>query len=156
MLTLLYGLSIATGCTAPRWCTCLPPQEPRTHAEARQYIERAEMVFVGTVLRIETPVRQLRRASAPGPDWDHEIVTVVVRERWRGASADTLTLHNSSQPSMCGVELEVGGDYFILASPREAADSTARAPLIPWGCDQSRPATKARRIRRLLGRPLAR
>ena len=152
MLALLYGLTAAAGCIAPAWCTCLPPQEPRTPAEAREYIERAELAFVATVLRIETPAMQLRDASAPRVDWDHEVVHVVVRERWRGAPADTLTLHNSSQSSTCGVEFKAGDSYLILASRREASDSTVPAPLIPWGCDQSRPLAKAWRIRRLLRR----
>src|SRR5688572_13343027 len=155
MLGFLYGLTIAIGCVEPSWCTCLPPPEPRTPAEARQYIERAEMAFVATVLRIVSPRRQVGRSPTADSDWDHEIVTVVVRQRWHGAQADTVTLHNSSQPSMCGVEFEVGRSYFILASHREASDPSVNAPLIPWGCDQSRPAAKARRLRRLLGRPLA-
>ena len=157
MLTLLHSLTLAIGCGVhPAWCTCLPPREPRTSVEAREYIERAEMAFVATVLRIENPVASSGGVLERVASWDREIVTVEVRQRWRGAWPDTLTLHNSSQSSMCGVEFEVGRSYFILASHGERRDADGRARLIPWGCDQSRPEAKARRLRRLLGGPLER
>src|SRR5688572_2186853 len=128
MLTLLHSLTLAIGCGVhPAWCTCLPPREPRTPVEARQYIERAEMAFVATVLRIENPVASSGGVLERVASWDREIVTVEVRQRWRGAWPDTLTLHNSSQSSMCGVEFEVGRSYFILASHGERRDADGRA-----------------------------
>ena len=152
MVTLLLGIALATACDfhTPR-CTCLPPREPRTSSEARQYIEPADQAVVGTVVRIDDSMA----ARDSTMSWDVLLVTVVVRQRWRGAPIDTLVLRTSSQSSMCGVDFSVGGSYFVLANKRDAAGADVRPQWVAWGCGQSRPASKAMRLRRLLGAPLA-
>ena len=113
MLTLLHSLTLAIGCGVhPAWCTCLPPREPRTPVEARQYIERAEMAFVATVLRIENPVASsggvLERVASDDPRFPvtHGNARVRAPARCSEAGALGTTRSGDTRPSRSVIFLE--------------------------------------------------
>jgi hypothetical protein len=135
-------------CARPDGCTCLPPPEPRTPAEARAYVAGAAAVFVGTVVRVEQP--RLRALAERGPAADVVTVVLQVRARWRGPAGDRAVVVTASRATMCAVDFVVGQSYFVVAGERGAPTGPAGV----WPCGHTRPAAAARTIRKLLGRPL--
>jgi hypothetical protein len=137
-------------------CSCFPPPEPTTSAEARAYVDRADEAFVGKVLRIDAAHPRIDRPVAEQEAWDDVAVTLVVTSRWRGLRADTVVVHTSSQASMCGMDFRPSADYFVMASRVLGGPEPQTPRLEVWTCGQSRPAARATRLRALLGPPARR
>lgn len=83
-------------------CSCLPPPPPR------EALARADAVFAGTVLSVE------ERRGEGG------MATLAVRiaptRRWKGAAADTVTVHTPDNSAACGVAFTPGEAYLVYAS----------------------------------------
>jgi hypothetical protein len=131
-------------------CTCFPPRDPRTPAEARSYVEGAAAVFEGTVLRTAMPtLAETRDTVRRGL----LIVTLRVHRQWRGDMADTIVVTTPLQVTMCGADFEVGRTYFVIADAVEFLPQPAwlRAPwMSARSCGTTRLARQARAVERLL------
>src|SRR5215211_6607226 len=101
---ILISWLIADCLSAPRACSCFPPREPGTPAEARSYVEGAAAVFEGKVVRITHPTSA--QAANDTPRADLLMVTLRVSRQWRGAVRDSIVVTTSLHASMCGVHFE--------------------------------------------------
>ena|SRR5215218_9841444 len=131
-------------------CTCFPPRDPRTPAEAQAYVEGAAAVFEGTVLRIAAPTLAEVSDKVRG---DLLTVTLRVRRQWRGDIADLIVVTTPLHITMCGVDFEEGRTYFVIADAVELHPRPAwlRAPwLDARSCGTTRLARRARAIEQLL------
>ena len=152
-----FIFALAAACAPrPARCSCFPPPEPKTPAEARAYVEPADEAFVGRVVDVDASSRRFDRAAAEQEHWSHVAVTLVVTSRWRGAHTDTVVVHTSSLAEMCGMSFSLGADYFVMASRTLAGAAPQTARLGVWTCGQSRPATQAKKLLALLGSPAPR
>jgi hypothetical protein len=154
MLPIIFAFAAACA-LRPARCSCFPPPEPNTSAEARAYIDRAEEVFVGRVVGVDDPLQHPDRRPAKEDAWD-VAVTLVVTSRWRGVRADTVVVHTSALAEMCGMEFDLGADYFVLASRYQGGPAPKTTRLGVWTCGQSRPAARADNLITLLGPPARR
>ena len=152
MLHILLLAWLIGECDAPRMCSCFPPPEPETPAEARDYVEGAAAVFEGTVVRVTRATPAEVRQDLPRADL--LAVTLRVKRQWRGAVSDSIVVTTSSHASMCGVDFEEGREYFVIADAVEA-DQRPAWVAAPWlsarSCGRTRPAQRARKLERLLG-----
>jgi hypothetical protein len=148
---ILISWLIADCLTAPGACSCFPPREPSTPAEARSYVEGAAAVFEGKVVRITHPT--LEQAAQDTARVDLLMVTLRVSRQWRGAIRDSIVVTTSFHTSMCGVDFEEGRSYFVIADAVERRPGPAWLA-VPWldarPCGATRPAQEARRLKRLL------
>jgi hypothetical protein len=152
-----FILAFAATCAVrPARCSCFPPPEPTTAAEAQAYVRRAEEAFVGRVIRIDEARPQLDRPAGEQEGWDDVAVTLVVTSRWQGMPVDTVVVHTSSQASMCGMDFHLSASYFVMASREFARPQSQTSRLGVWTCGQSRPAARATRLLALLGPPAPR
>jgi hypothetical protein len=147
---------VGTCAVRPARCSCFPPPEPSTAAEARAYVERADEAFVGRVIRTIAAEPRLNRSTAERESWDHIAVTLVVTSRWRGVRADTVVVNTSSLGEMCGMDFLPGTEYFVMASRKLAGPPPQSERLQVWTCGQSRLADRSRKLLALLGSPVPR
>jgi hypothetical protein len=155
MLTLFLASWLSSACAPTRSaCTCFPPADPRTPAEARRYVEGATAVFDGVVVRISHP--SLQEAASDEFHATTLTVTLHVKRQWRGVATDSIVVTTSMFAEACGVDFEVGRSYFVIADAVEGREK----PLSitgPWlnarSCGTSRPSTRARNVERLLDAP---
>src|SRR5689334_4815680 len=100
-LAVVIGWLIGECVSLHKTCSCFPPRDPRTPAEAQSYVEGAAAVFEGTVVRIAAPTRaEASDAVRAGL----LIVTLRVRRQWRGELADSIVVTTPLQVTMCGVD----------------------------------------------------
>lgn len=83
-------------------------------------------------------------------------VTLVVTRHLRGASPDTLVVHTTPLGIMCGMDFQLGADYFVLASRELGGPAPKTTRLGVWPCGQSRTAARAEKLLALLGKPAPR
>ena len=131
-------------------CTCFPPRDPRTPAEAQSYVEGAAAVFEGTVVRAALPTRaELSDKARAGL----LVVTLRVDRQWRGEMADSIVVTTPLHATMCGVDFEEGRSYFVIADAVGGRPEPAWLTT-PWltarSCGATRPTRAARGIERLL------
>ena len=109
-LLLSAALSAAPCPPAAARCSCVPPGPPR------EALAQAEAVFAGRVVSVAAP-----RGEAHGdPDRPHVAVRIVPTRRWKGAAADTVTVHTPPNSAVCGYAFETGREYLVYAEGEDA------------------------------------
>jgi hypothetical protein len=125
-------------------CTCvLPPEQPRTVAEARAALDSKDVLFEGHVLTIE---RRQDSVMVGTRTWTVRVIVarMAVRRVWKGDVPDTIVVETAEETTMCGAELERGKQYLVDAY-RDAAGKLGTGK-----CGWTQPFGQARSLRRLL------
>jgi len=86
-------------------CSCdLPVQGKSVRQQVIDARLKAEAVFVGKVLSVESPADML-----------YKKITLEVRDEWKGANVQKVTILTGRGGGDCGYEFEVGGTYLVYA-----------------------------------------
>jgi hypothetical protein len=97
-------------------------------------------VFAGRVLTVRDTVM---RHAGQGPSIPAELFAFVVKQRWKGASVDTVQVWRDT---LCEWEMKVGNDYVVFARPNAGLLYTS------W-CARTASYWRSREVLRWLGPP---
>ena len=101
-------------------CTCVPS------GPTCQEFWTTDVAFDGTVVKIE-PTSREETFSDETFEVTEFVVTLQVRQIWKGVEGETVQVTTSSGAS-CGFDFEMGGRYLVFAS-RRGGDSRPRVSL---------------------------
>lgn len=105
LVLMLTGLAIPKVTYA---CSCVPPAPPE------QVLARADAVFAGTILDVDTfALPLLDRSTVPVR------VTIEVNKVWKGGVSERVVIRTARDEAACGYNFNVGDDYLVYAHPSE-------------------------------------
>jgi hypothetical protein len=119
-ITLCVAVQLA-GAPSADACTCM------SSGPACQAFWTTDVVFDGTVTTIEPTSRQETFSGRTFPVSEF-VVTLQVRQGWKGVEGETVQVTTSGSGASCGFDFKMGGRYLVFAS-RGGSDSRPRVSL---------------------------
>lgn len=119
------GLLVPSGSVA-RACSCMPPPPPA------QAVDESDVVFDGTVARIET--------IDPADGFSALRVDFVVHTQWKGVTEGRVSVLTAGDGATCGVYFELGRRYIVYArdtEPHGRLETHLCTRTGPWAEDEA-------------------
>ena len=117
----LCMLALLAGAPSADACTCM------SSGPACQAFWTTDVVFDGTVTTIE-PTSREETFSGRTFQVSEFVVTLQVRQTWKGVEGETVQVTTSGSGASCGFDFKMGGRYLVFAS-RGGSDSRPRVSL---------------------------
>jgi hypothetical protein len=114
-------LAQVTGASTADACTCI------SSGPACQAFWTTDVVFDGTVVKIDSISRQ-ETFSDQAFQVTEFVVTLQVRQNWKGVEGETVQVTTSGSGASCGFDFKMGSRYLVFAS-RGGSDSRPRVSL---------------------------
>jgi hypothetical protein len=131
----------------PRMCTCVTTGS--VGSQARHALEKADVVFTGTVVEIKYAM------SPVFPDRPQSRImfvraVIVPEQSWKGPVADTLVVWTPDDVGACGFPFENGEEYLVFATRRDSTSVETSS------CSSTQRLAGARGYLKALGKPVRR